>query len=232
MHFIKPWYLSTFAVAEQLYDAVIVWDNQKAINVTNTSLPFFRQFIPAIKTGTYRRSTSTYSKLLSSIKTFADGFVLANAKYTPINGGLAEQYTRNNGSPLSAKDLTWSYVSALTAFAARGGFTPESWGATGLAVPSVCHPNPGPIPHILFTVNATTEYAGETNKMNPSHENMNSLTRLFFTPLEIENVFLVGSIPELGNWDPSKAIALSPTDDPRSKEIGPSSMEYPYWMSE
>ena len=173
--------MSTFAVAEQLYDAIIVWDKQQEINVTTTSLPFFSQFISAITTGSYPASSSTYSTLLSSIKTFADGFVLVNAQYTPTDGGLAEQYTRNNGSPLSAKDLTWSYASALTAFAARGGFTPETWGAAGLTVPSVCVSNPGPTATVRFTVNATTVYGGERNQMNTrKHQSINSTIFSFF----------------------------------------------------
>ena len=28
-------------------------------------------------------------------------------KYTPASGGLAEQYDRNTGAALSARDLTW-----------------------------------------------------------------------------------------------------------------------------
>ena len=209
--------MSTFAVAEQLYDAIIVWDKQREINVTATSLPFFSQFISAITTGSYPASSSTYSTLLSSIKTFADGFVLVNAEYTPTDGGLAEQYTRDNGSPLSAKDLTWSYASALTAFAARGGFTPETWGAAGLTVPSVCVPNPGPTVGVLFTVNAPTEFGGEEPNESFPRKDRSINSTIFFSfirNLNIEEVFVVGSIPELGNWDPSKAIALSNNNYP------------------
>jgi glucoamylase len=186
----NPWYLSTFAVAEQLYDALIVWDQQQEINVTSTSLPFFRQFISDLGTGSYPASTSTFSTLITSIKNFADGFLLVNAKYTPTDGGLAEQFTRDNGSPLSAKDLTWSYASALTAFAARDGFVPAAWGAAGLTVPSVCKTNTGPTASVTFNVRATTNFG--------------------------ENVFIVGSVPELGNWLPENAIALS-------------SVNYPIW---
>ena len=162
MTYIQPWYLSTFAVAEQLYDALIVWEQQQEITVTATSLAFFRQFISKITVGSYAGSTSTYSTLITAIKDFADGFVLLNAKYTPSDGGLAEQYTRNNGSPLSAKDLTWSYASALTAFAARDGYKPSPWGAAGLVVPSVCSFNPGPTASVTFTVEAFTNPGGES----------------------------------------------------------------------
>ena len=34
--------------------------------------------------------------------------------------------------PTSALDLTWSYASAVTAFNARDGFVPASWGAANV----------------------------------------------------------------------------------------------------
>ncbi|KAJ6493912.1 hypothetical protein C8R47DRAFT_1267246 [Mycena vitilis] len=40
----NPWYLTTAAVAELLYDALIVWKAKGSLNVTTISLPFFKQF--------------------------------------------------------------------------------------------------------------------------------------------------------------------------------------------
>ena len=137
---------------------------QQEIAVTAASLAFFRQFIPTLTTGSYAASTSTYSTLITTVKDSADGFVLINAKHTPSDGELAEQYNRNDGSPLSARDLTWSYASALTAFAARDGYKPPSWGATDLILPSVCTPNPGPTVSVTFDVRAITHPGGE-NKL-------------------------------------------------------------------
>ncbi|KII86105.1 glycoside hydrolase family 15 protein [Plicaturopsis crispa FD-325 SS-3] len=128
----NPWYLTTFAVAEQLYDALTVWTAQGSLNITATSLPFFKTFASNATVGTYASTTPTYSILTSAIKTYADGFVAVAAKYTPATGGLSEQFSRSNGAPLSAVDLTWSYASALTAFAAKAGTVPASWGAKGL----------------------------------------------------------------------------------------------------
>jgi glucoamylase len=176
--FIQPWYLSTFAVAEQLYDAIIVWDKLQEINVTTTSLSFFRQFIPSITTGSYPASTKSYSTLIAAIKDFADGFVLINARYTPSDGGLAEQFNRNSGSPLSAKDLTWSYASALTVFAARDGYVPPTWGAAGFVVPSVCSSNPGPTTSVTFGVQATTNPGGESESPFTGAPPLNSLSTI------------------------------------------------------
>jgi glucoamylase len=128
--------------------------------VTDISLAFFRQFAPGITTGTYDSSTSQYSQLTSAIKLFADGFVEIAAKYTPSDGGLAEQFDKQTGAPLSAADLTWSYASVLTAGDSHAGVTPASWGAKGLIVPSTCTSNPLPQVSVIFNVHAITQFGG------------------------------------------------------------------------
>ncbi|KAF8903104.1 glycoside hydrolase family 15 protein [Gymnopilus junonius] len=185
----NPWYLATAAVAEQLYDALIVWKQQGSITITSTSLAFFKQFSSSITAGTYASSMSTYTSLISGIQTFADGFLAINAKYTPSNGGLSEQFDKNSGSPLSAVDLTWSYASALTVFAARSGISPASWGAEGLVVPSgTCSAQTGQTVTITFNVVATTQFG--------------------------ENIFLTGSLDALTDWSTSNPIPLSAANYP------------------
>ena len=158
--FPQPWYLTTFAVAEQLYDALIVWNHQGSLTVTSTSLGFFQQFNTSLTTGTYTASSSTFISLTDAIKIFADGFIAIGAQYTPSGGALSEQYSRTNGAPLSAIDLTWSYASALTVFAARAGQTSASWGAQGLSVPSSCFTSDAPTVSVEFNVHATTVLGG------------------------------------------------------------------------
>jgi glucoamylase len=159
--FSKPWYLCTAAVAEQLYDALKVWNKQGSLTVTVVSLSFFKQFAP-VQPGMYDSSTPTFATLTSQIKLYADGFLYIMAKYTPKDGHLAEQFSRNDGNPLSAADLTWNYAAALTAFAARNGTTlPASWGAKGLLVPAVCQKYDGPAAQVTFQVIAYTVWGGE-----------------------------------------------------------------------
>ncbi|KAF8271969.1 glucoamylase [Lactarius quietus] len=153
----NPWYLSTFAVAEQLYDALLTWQSVGSIQVTTTSLAFFQQFSPSIATGTYSSTSPQFTQFTNAIKTLADGFVEVAANYTPSNGGLAEQFDKSTGAPLSAADLTWSYASALTAGGSRAGVVPASWGASGLIVPATCVSNPGPQVSVTFNVQATTQ---------------------------------------------------------------------------
>jgi glucoamylase len=129
------------AAAELLYDALYQWDKQGQLNVTEASLPFFKDLSSNVTIGTYAKSSSSsgYQPLTSSVKAYADGFISVIQEYTPSNGGLAEQFNRDNGSPGSAADLTWSYAAFLSAVARRTGSVPASWGSsTANAVPSQC----------------------------------------------------------------------------------------------
>jgi glucoamylase len=64
--------------------------------------------------------------LYNAVKTYADGYVNIVATYAQTNGSLSEQFSRSNGAPLSAYDLTWSYAALLTAAARRAGVVPYS----------------------------------------------------------------------------------------------------------
>ncbi|TFK87333.1 carbohydrate-binding module family 20 protein [Polyporus arcularius HHB13444] len=185
----NPWYLSVSAVAEQLYDALIVWNKTGSLQVTSTSLAFFKQFDSSVATGTYASSSATYTTLTTGVKNFADGFLAINAKYTPSNGGLAEQFSRSNGAPLSAVDLTWSYAAALTSFAARNGKTYAGWGADKVTVPTSCSSGPGGagVP-VTFNVQATTTFG--------------------------ENIYITGNQAALQNWSPDSALLLSSANYP------------------
>lgn len=188
----NPWYLTTLAVAEQLYDAITVWNAQGSLNVTSLSQPFFAQFQSDIAVGTYDSSSSTFTSLISSVQSFADGFVSIVSKYTPSSGGLSEQYSKSDGTQTSAADLTWSYAATLTAFQARDGFKSASWGAAGLTVPSTCSTggsgSGGSTVSVTFNVDATTVFG--------------------------ENIFITGSIDALANWSPDNAIALNADNYP------------------
>ncbi|KAG2010275.1 glucoamylase [Coprinopsis cinerea AmutBmut pab1-1] len=183
-----PWYLTTAAAAQQLYDALMVWDMQGYLKVSSISLAFFRQFDDSVQPGTYSNSSETYRILKNAVRWFADEFIEVIARYTPEDGSLAEQFHRETGEPLSAKHLTWSYASILTADAARSGVIPRSWGASGLEVPSKCESNAVPMSSVTFSVKAQTSWG--------------------------ENIFLTGSIDALKNWSPDNALALSSSDYP------------------
>lgn len=186
------------AVAEQLYDALYVWDTQDSLTVTPISLPFFQLFDSAIQSGTYSSSSSAFTTLTSAIRTFADGFIAIHAKYTPSGGALAEQFTKSNGAPTSAVDLTWSYAAALTGFAARSATNVASWGAAGLTVPAVCNSNSGPTVSVTFNVDATTVLGGtfDSSQLGSAFLNAHLLVgnqRIYISPDRLTR-YLIGRL--------------------------------------
>ncbi|KAB5589382.1 Glucoamylase [Ceratobasidium theobromae] len=177
----NPWYLATFAAAEQLYYATYQWVKLGKIPVTSLSLPFFQQLYPSAKVGTYSTVSKDGLAILLAVRKYADGFVLINKQYVGPNGGLAEQFDRATGAPTSAVDLTWSYASALTAFDARSWRFPGSWGAKGLKAPTgTCVAQP--IPQLPVTFNLVSNFT---------------------------NSYVVGTLEALGVWDPAKAVQMT-----------------------
>lgn len=225
------WYLNTLAAAEQLYDALYVWQTQGSIQVTSTSLAFFQALSSSAAVGTYASGTDTYTTLYNAVYAYADGFVNVVSQYIASNGSLAEQYDRNSGAPLSARDLTWSYASFLTAAARRAGIVPAGWAGTGssaTSVPSVCSatsqagsystatatsfpasqtPVTSGTSTSTFTrptVTATTTTTGSCTTATAVAVTFNELKTTTYG----QTVKIVGNVAALGNWDTSKAVAL------------------------
>ena len=196
-------YINTAAAAELLYDAIYQWKKLGSLTITSTSLPFFKDLYSSVQAGTYAASSSTFTSLITAIQNYADGYLSVIEKYTPTSGALSEQFSRSNGTPLSAVDLTWSYASFLTAIARRAGTVPASWGEpTAQTVPSVCQAS-----------SATGTYTGGPSNPGNSSCTAASSCAVTFNELETttygQNVFVIGSISALGSWAPENAVALS-----------------------
>lgn len=208
----QPWYLTTFAVAEQLYDAIQQWSTYNTITITDVDLAFWQSIYPSAKVGTYKKGRE-FTKLVETVLNYADSFVQVGLKYVPSSGALSEQFSRENGTQVSARDLTWSYASFVTMRSARLSATSEypqvpSWGAPkgnklpdcdrdstkapplGVYKPAVAAGAPpgagGCTILVTFNVNASTFFG--------------------------ENVYLSGSTADLGNWSPSDALPGSASD--------------------
>lgn len=231
------WYLNTLAAAEQLYDALYVWKKQASITVTSTSLPFFRDFSSSITAGTYPAGSPEYTTLYTTIEAYADGFVSKVQQYAQNNGSLAEQYDRNTGQPLSARDLTWSYASFLTAAARRAGILPPAWAGSNPAatsLPSSCYAtsvvgsysaaSASSFPPSQTPINGTappTSGTGPTPTTTRVGTSPTTTTTSCATVTAVavtfnsrkvtqfgQTVKIVGNVAALGNWDTSKAVAL------------------------
>ncbi|KAI9677236.1 MAG: hypothetical protein M1822_008185 [Bathelium mastoideum] len=201
----NPWFLCTLAAAEQLYDALYQWNKFGELNVTSTSLAFFQDLDSSVVTGTYSASSATYSSLTSAIKTYADGFVSIIATHQASNGSLSEQFDKTYGTELSAYDLTWSFAAFLTAADRRSNSVPASWGeATANALPSSCaNSDPSCTVSVTFDETKTTTLG--------------------------QNVYLTGSISQLGDWSTStsSAIALSASQYTNSNALWSATVSLP-----
>lgn len=55
------------------------------------------------------------------------------------NGSMSEQFSKSDGSQLSARDLTWSYAALISANNRRNSIVPAAWGETSASsVPATC----------------------------------------------------------------------------------------------
>lgn len=215
----NPWFLCTLAAAEQLYDALYQWNRLGFIEVTDVSLSFFQALDSSIKKGSFASGTSVHSAIVNKVRTYADLFaniVVSShqAYYSCLtfqkshamnNGSMAEQFSKDNGTQLSARDLTWSYAALLSANMRRNSIVPDPWGETSAtSVPSVCSGS-----------SATGTYSSATNTAWPTLTSIPpcSTPAVSFvvsaTTSPGQQIKLAGSVPELGDWSPKEAFSLS-----------------------
>ncbi|KAK0226302.1 glycoside hydrolase family 15 protein [Armillaria fumosa] len=189
----NPWYLTTFAVSEQLYDALNVWKMQSSLSITPLSLPFFRRFSDNAEVGTYSTSSASYISMTNGIRNYAEGFISVAAKATPSDGVLTEEYSRLSGygGGFGQNPYSWSDVAALTAFRARNGSSANPWGAHEVSL-SCSRQTGGWDPTGLVTVDFYLHLDAYRGVM----------------------VYLSGPNEALGSWSADKAILLSPVNSP------------------
>lgn len=198
----NPWYITTLAAAEVLYDAAAQFEQAGEITVDNISLPFWQDIYPDAEEGTFS-DYANVSSLLGAVTTYADGFMELIQQYTPENGTLDEQINKTTGEPLSAIALTWSYAAFVTAVERRDGNFPPSWGAASEAANNVSDMCVG------GQYNATTQYAAAqgagAQAINTTCETEVVFALLYETGPG-ENTYIVGNTSIFGN-------TLDNTDD-------------------
>ncbi|KAL4802602.1 Six-hairpin glycosidase-like protein [Aspergillus unguis] len=206
----NPWFLCTMAAGEQLYDAIYQWEHLETITITEISLPFFQTLHPSAVPGTYTSSMETYYQLIGVVRTYADGFMRIVKTYASSNGSLPEQFSKYDGSHLSAYDLAWSYSSLITASRRRNGVAPAAWGHPGSpSVPSTCVATSVPGTYSLATISTWPPISGfPTTAPTPCHDS--SLISVTFevsaSTTPGEDIRVVGSTDALGNWDSARGL--------------------------
>ncbi|KAJ5588005.1 uncharacterized protein N7459_003770 [Penicillium hispanicum] len=231
----NPWYLCTLAAAELLYDALYQWNRIGSLTITSVSLAFFQDLYSPAATGTYSSSSAAYSSIVSAVKTYADGYVSIVDKHAMNNGSLSEQYSKSDGTQLSARDLTWSYAALLTANMRRNSVVPAGWGETSASsVPATCKSTsttgtystatntnwPSTLTSGSGSAITTTSTGASTTTETTTLTSTSCTTPtavavtfdVIATTVYGETIKLAGSISELGDWDTDDAVALSAAD--------------------
>ncbi|PHH65141.1 hypothetical protein CDD81_3272 [Ophiocordyceps australis] len=221
----NPWYLTTLAAAEALYDSLHVWKQSGSLTVTSLSLAFFQDLLPDAAPGTYSKDSQMFDAIVDAVAAYADGFVDVVARYVGPHGSLSEQFTKEAGRPTSASDLTWSYAALLTAAARRSGIVPPSWlnGAPG-PVPAGCSATsvrgtyaratatvfpPSQTPRTGLAPTPSTGLPPSPTSSQCSVPTLASVTFKVLAPTEWgQSIKIVGNLDALGNWNPHKAVAL------------------------
>ncbi|KAI9369166.1 Six-hairpin glycosidase-like protein [Aspergillus egyptiacus] len=208
----NPWFLCTLAAAEQLYDAIYQWDRLGAVTITEVSLPFFQTLRPSAVPGIYSSGTETYHQLIDSVWTYADGFMRIVRSYAQKNGSLSEQFSKHDGSHLSANDLAWSYAMLLTANRRRNAVVPPPWGNPGVpSVPPTCSATEVRGTYssaVITTWPRMGELPTATPEPCPGFSWVSVTFEVTATTFWGEEIQVVGSTAELGNWNPAKAVAF------------------------
>lgn len=198
----NPWYLTTLAAAEILYDAAAQFSVAGEITVDNVSLPFWQDLVPDVEEDTYTDYVNV-STLLTAMTDYADSFIALVQEYTPANGTLNEQINKTSGEPLSAIALTWSYAAFVTAIERRDGNFPPSWGA------NTTFANEFPDTCSFSSYNGTTQYAaalaaGAEQIKTPCESEV--IFQLIYRTVSGQDAYIVGNTSLLGN-------TLNNTDD-------------------
>ncbi|KAJ6263083.1 Glucoamylase [Drechslerella dactyloides] len=118
----NPWYLTTAAMAELFYNAATTFTAANKITVTPATAKFWAYFAPtaSVKAGTtYPSNSDTFKTMVRALQGWGDMWLRTVKYWAPADGRFPEEFDRESGAGVGAKDLTWSYASFLTAGAAR-----------------------------------------------------------------------------------------------------------------
>ena len=124
----QPQFFASYNSAEQLYDALITWDQIGSLSVTRVDLKFWRQFDPKVKIGKYKKGSKTYDALTGAVHDWANKIVLQLAANTPSDYVLVECIDKEKGGPYGPRGMIRSLAAALGVIDAYNGLVPPNWG--------------------------------------------------------------------------------------------------------
>ena len=66
-----------------------------------------------------KKDDPRFGQITGALIELGDGYLRRIKEHADKSGSLSEQFDRNDGTPQSARDLSWSYAAVLTAFQQR-----------------------------------------------------------------------------------------------------------------
>lgn len=206
----NPWYITTYACAETLYDAVAQMNKAGTHTIDNYSLPFFQDLYPDAALG--KISGDELVNITSAMTTYADNFVNLTLQYISANGSISEQINKTTGEQTSAAALTWSFASFVTAMQRRSGQHPPSWGANTTFANTYCHTCSPSTTNSTFTYTPAIA-AGAPQPPEPYNPGTSScLTEILFlvnvSTSNGQNVFIKGNTSVLGDTAAAPILPL------------------------
>lgn len=122
----NPWVLTTAGMAEYLYKLARTLNKKSRFEVDAINEKFIRSIVGKTLAGrpvqpgvAIKQATPEMRELVEGLVEKGDRFMKRVRIHANPDGSLSEQIDRNSGFMVSARDLTWSYASFLTAMRAR-----------------------------------------------------------------------------------------------------------------
>ncbi|MDF2690606.1 MAG: hypothetical protein K0S29_461 [Gammaproteobacteria bacterium] len=126
----NPWFIATNALAEFYYTVADRLEAKGRLSISSYNLYFFQQVAPEfnLKIGMNLNkadNSAEFQAIIQDLINQGDALLSTSKYYASCYSAddclhFSEQVDRVNGQQASAKDLTWSYVSILSAMQARG----------------------------------------------------------------------------------------------------------------
>lgn len=133
----NPWVLTIAAFAELNYRLATVLQKRPPASLSPRQVAYLRSafrsqpglvaMFPKSGRMPLARGSQAHAAIVKGLIERGDDFIRRIQVHGHTDGGLAEQIRRDNGFMESARDLTWSYSSFLTAIWSRPGAQPASF---------------------------------------------------------------------------------------------------------
>ncbi len=129
----NPWFIATNAYAEMNCRLAQKWESRGVIEIDGLNRPYLERIYPNLpapaRSGvTVRRGDPLFDRLVQRARVRAERFLHRSVRHTAQgpSGHMSEQFSRFDGYMTGAADLSWSYASFLSAYAACYDWLPAS----------------------------------------------------------------------------------------------------------